>query len=227
MDGTHSWRRHTYSAMNITFRGKTCMMNMSIGIHHKKTNKTNLQHYQIEVLNSIIDWQLQELDDHFNEVNSTLLGHMAAFNPKDSLAAFNKENLVRLAKFYPDDFDSDKLDGLELATFIDNVRADIRFDNLNGISDLAKLMVQMNNHITFPLVYQLLKLLLILPVATTSVERCFSAMNVVKKKLRNKMGDQFMSDCLICYVEKDIFSAISNDAVIDLFKKMKFQDVKL
>jgi hypothetical protein len=36
------------------------------------------------------------------------------------------------------------------------------------------------------------------------------------------MGDQFMSDCLICYMEKDIFSGISNDAVIDLFKKMKF-----
>jgi hypothetical protein len=54
------------------------------------------------------------------------------------------------------------------------------------------------------------------------VERCFSAINVVKKKLHNKMGDQFMSDCLICYMEKDIFSTISNDAVIDLFKKMKF-----
>jgi hypothetical protein len=206
------------------------MMNMSIGIHYKKkTNKTNLQYYQIEVLNSIIDWQLQESDDHFNEVNSALLGHMAAFNPKDSFAAFNKENLVRFAKFYPDDFDSDKLDalGLELVTFIDNVRADLRFDNLNGISDLAKLMVQTNKHITFSLVYQLLKLLLILLIATTSVERCFSAMNVVKKKLRNKMGDQFMSGCLICYVEKDIFSAISNDAVIDLFKKMKFRDGKL
>jgi hypothetical protein len=146
---------------------------------------------------------------------------MAAFNPKDSFAAFNKENLVRFAKFYPDDFDSDKLDalGLELVTFIDNVRADLRFDNLNGISDLAKLMVQTNKHITFSLVYQLLKLLLILLIATASVERCFSAMNVVKKKLCNKMGDQFMSGCLICYVEKDIFSAISNDAVIDLFKR--------
>jgi hypothetical protein len=33
------------------------------------------------------------------------------------------------------------------------------------------------------------KLVLILPVATTSVERCFSAMNVVNKKLCNKMGD--------------------------------------
>ena len=26
---------------------------------------------------------------------------------------------------------------------------------------------------------------------------------------------------LICYVEKDIFSTITNDDVIDLFKKMK------
>jgi hypothetical protein len=136
---------------------------------------------------------------------------------------------VRLVEFYPDDFDSDKLDGLglELVTFIDNVRVDIRFDNLNGISNLAKLMVQTNKHITFPLVYHLLKLVLILPVATTSVERCFSAMNVVKKKLRNKIGDQFMSDCLICYMKKDIFSTISNDAVIDLFNKMKFRDGKL
>jgi hypothetical protein len=44
-------------------------------------------------------------------------------------------------------------------------------------------MVQTNNHITFPLVYQLLKLVLILPVATASVERCFSAMDVVKKEV--------------------------------------------
>ena len=88
-------------------------------------------------------------------------------------------------------------------------------------------MVQTNKHITFPLVYQLLKLVLILPVATASVERIFSAMNVVKKKLRNKMGDQFMSDCLICYVEKDIFSAISNDQVFDLFRRMKDRQGKL
>ena len=195
----------------------------------RKTNKTNLQHYKIEVLNSVIDWQLQEFDDRFNEVNSALLRHMAAFNPKDSFAAFNKESLVKLAEFYPDDFDSDKLDDLghELVTYIDNMRADQRFDSLDGIADLAKLMVETNKHITFPLVFHLLKLVLILPVATASVERCFSAMNIVKKKLRSKMGDQFMSDCLICYVEKDLFSAITNDEVVDLFKKMKFREGKL
>jgi len=31
---------------------------------------------------------------------------------------------------------------------------------------------------------------LIIPVATTTVERAFSAMNIVKNRLRNRMGDQ-------------------------------------
>jgi hypothetical protein len=31
-----------------------------------------------------------------------------------------------------------------------------------------------------------------------------------------------MGDCLICYMEKDMFYAISKNEVIDLFKKMKF-----
>ena len=154
----------------------------------QKTNNTNLQHYRIECLNSVVDWQLQEFDDRFNEVNSALLGHMASFNPKDSFAAFNLDNLVKLAEFYPDDFDSRKLDDLgpELHTYIDNVRADETFANLDGIADLAKLMVETNKHITFPLVYHLLKLVLILPVATASVERCFSTMNVVKESYATK-----------------------------------------
>ena len=195
----------------------------------KRTNITNLHHYQIECLNTVIDWQLREFDDRFNEVNSALLIHMASFNPKNSFAAFNLESLLKLAEFYPEDFDSSKLMDLghELRIYIDNVRADQRFANLDGIADLAKKLVDTKKHLAFPLVYQLLKLVLILPVATASVERCFSAMNIVKSVLRNKMGDQFMSDCLICYVEKDIFATITNDAVIDLFKKMGDREGKL
>ena len=195
----------------------------------KRTNITNLHHYQIECLNSVIDWQLREFDDRFNEVNSALLIHMASFNPKNSFAAFNLDSLLKLAEFYPDDFNSTQLMDLghELRIFIDNVRADQRFANLDGIADLAKVLVETKKHLAFPLVYQLLKLVLILPVATASVERCFSAMNIVESVLRNKMGDEFMSDCLICYVEKDIFSTITNDDVIDLFKKMKDREGKL
>ena len=68
--------------------------------------------------------------------------------------------------------------------------------------------------------------MLILPVATASVERCFSAMNIVMSVQRNKMGEKFMSDVMICYVEKDIFSTM-NDDVIDIFKKIKDRERKL
>jgi hypothetical protein len=45
-----------------------------------------------------------------------------------------------------------------------------------------------------------LELTLILPVATTSVERIFSAMSITKTGLRSKMGDEWLSDLMICYL---------------------------
>ena len=42
----------------------------------------------------------------------------------------------------------------------------------------------------YQLVYRLLTLTLILLVAIATVERTFSAMNIVKTRLRNRMEDQ-------------------------------------
>jgi hypothetical protein len=41
-------------------------------------------------------------------------------------------------------------------------------------------MVDTRKHLCYPLVYRLLKLALTLPIATTTVERSFSAMKIVK-----------------------------------------------
>jgi ribosomal protein S26 len=60
---------------------------------------------------------------------------------------------------------------------------------------LAKL-VETNKCITFVMIYKLLKLALLLPVATASVERVFSVMKIVKSQLCNKMGDQWLNNCL-------------------------------
>ncbi|GER37888.1 mannan endo-1 4-beta-mannosidase [Striga asiatica] len=54
-----------------------------------------------------------------------------------------------------------------------------------------------------------------------SVERVFSAMNLVKNPLRNRMGDQWMDDSLLVYIEKDVFNSISNDAIMHRFQNMK------
>jgi hypothetical protein len=71
------------------------------------------------------------------------------------------------------------------------------------------------------MVYQLLKLVLVLPVATATLERCFSAMKIVKIYLRNRICDKYISNSLICYVEKEEMLKVTNEAVIRCFMKMQ------
>ncbi|XP_071705307.1 uncharacterized protein [Rutidosis leptorrhynchoides] len=128
-----------------------------------------------------------------------------------------------MAEFYPFEFPNHELGVLrgQLNNYIHDVRGDERFSHLKGIGNLAKMMVETNKSIIYPKVYLLLKLALILPVATSTVERAFSAMKLIKNDLRNKMGDQFMNDCLLSYIEKDLLDCISNEAIMDEFYRMK------
>ncbi|CAN6568737.1 unnamed protein product [Malus baccata var. baccata] len=154
--------------------------------------KTNRHHYRVKLFIYVIDEQIMKLDDHFNEVNTELLICLACLSPKDSFVAFDKPKLLCLAQFYPQDFsDEDRLaleDQPEI--YIHYVRSSSDFSQVEGIGDLAKKMVETRMHQVFNYVYLLITLSLVLPVATASVERAFSVMNIVKGPLRNKMGDQ-------------------------------------
>ena len=82
-------------------------------------------------------------------------------------------------------------------------------------------MVEMKKNVSYPLVYSLVTLALILPVATATVKRAFSAMNIIKNQLRNRIGDQWMNDCLVIYIEKDIFKTIEYEEIMQRFQNMK------
>ena len=148
---------------------------------------------------------------------------MACLNPCDSFIAFEKQKLLRLAQFYPQDFSPIELMILndQLETYIIDMRSSSEFSELKGISDLAQKMVETKRHIVYPLVYLLVTLALVLPVATATVERTFSAINIMKNRLRNRMGDQWMNDHLLVYIEKDIFDTINNETIMQHFQNMK------
>ena len=189
----------------------------------KKSGITNKYHYAVDCFNDIIDWLVQELDSRFSETTSQLLVCSAAFNPRESFQDFNGENLMSLAKLYPDDFSNDDLRDLshQLRLYIADVRADDRFSNINTIGELSQKMVETGKYRLYPLVYRLLKLVLVLPVATATVERCFSSMKIVKTSLSNRMGDEHLSHRLICYIEKEEMKKVSNEAVVHRFMTME------
>ncbi|XP_013723174.2 zinc finger MYM-type protein 1-like [Brassica napus] len=195
----------------------------------KKTGITNLHHYKVDCFYTVLDMQLQEFNDRFDEVNSELLVCMASLSPIDSFRQFDKSMLMRLAELYQDDFSSMERRSLEqqLDIYLDNVQKDERFTNLESLGDLARVLVDTRKHLSHPLVYRLLKLCLILPVATASVERCFSAMNIVKTTSRNSIGDEFLSDCLVCFIEKQVLETVTNETVIKRFQDMSERRVHL
>jgi hypothetical protein len=71
-------------------------------------------------------------------------------------------------------------------------------------------------------VYCIIELALLLPVATTSVERAFSVMNIIKTDLRNIMKDEWLNDLILCYIEKEIFRQLDYDKIKKTFQAMKF-----
>jgi hypothetical protein len=177
---------------------------------------SNEDYYQ-SVMYAIIDLLHVELNDRFSESGTTLLLGMGCLDPSGSFSNFNKDNILAMARLYPDDFATEsKIEELscQLDNFVENIRDDSRFSDLKGVGDLCQKLVEKKKHTTFPLVFLLLKLTLVLPVATATVERAFSAMKYIKSSLRNRIGDDFLNHCLITYVENDVFQLITTDAIM-------------
>jgi hypothetical protein len=97
------------------------------------------------------------------------------------------------------------------------MRHDDRFSGKENVVDLSVKLVETNRHNVYNLVYLLLKMVLLLPVATASVERVFSGMDFVKTKQRNKMSGSLLEIALPRSFERDILEAADEDDVVKTF----------
>uniref|UniRef100_A0A803Q0Z3 TTF-type domain-containing protein n=1 Tax=Cannabis sativa TaxID=3483 RepID=A0A803Q0Z3_CANSA len=105
----------------------------------KAHEMTNLHYFQVDLFYSVIDQQLQELNDRFNEVNIELLLCVACLSPCELFSTFDKQKLVNLAEFYPKDFSGIELMELDdqLESYIVDMRISTNFKELKGIGELA------------------------------------------------------------------------------------------
>ncbi|XP_039119231.1 uncharacterized protein LOC120255479 [Dioscorea cayenensis subsp. rotundata] len=143
---------------------------------------TYYHHYHAELFIAVIDL--------YTAIK--LLRCIACVDPRNSFSKFDHGMLVRIAQIYSDDFStSDHLILKEqLRIYMLDVRRNFDFSSYYDLASLSMKMVQTNKLLTFQLVHRLIELALILPVATTIVERAFSTMDIIKTDLRNKIGDE-------------------------------------
>jgi hAT family C-terminal dimerisation region len=95
-----------------------------------------------------------------------------------------------------------------------NMQGNNIFLEIKGMYEISQKLMEKKKHIVYLLVYKLLTLALILPMSTASVEMIFSAMNVVKKASINIMRDQWLNDCLVIYIEKNLFKNVDNERIM-------------
>ena len=68
---------------------------------------------------------------------------------------------------------------------------------------------------------RLLRHIMTLLVSTTITERSFSAMKIIKNRLRNKMEVEFLASTMIIYIERDIATSFSSSSISEDFKSLK------
>lgn len=140
-------------------------------------------------------------------------------NPIDESTNQPPTPSLLIQEFHPNQIFGDPADRIPIEDY-GSIRRTCNFPiGCSDVSTLARLMVQSTKHATFPLVYRLIELTLILPVATSSVERIFSAMKIIKTDLRNKISDDWLNDLMVCYCEKRIFKSIHDDQIMIQFQK--------
>ncbi|KAK8321710.1 hypothetical protein V6Z11_A12G120300 [Gossypium hirsutum] len=196
---------------------------------NKKEDVTVEHHYRVDVFFATIDTQLQELKSRFNENVFELLTFTKTLDPKEFFKLFDIEKICILVnKFYPEDFSQQEKECLlyELKHYELDVCKHPDLRKISTLSELCRGLVESRKLVMYPLVDRLIRLILTLPASTTSSERAFSAMKIVKTRLHSKIEDDFLKSSLVMYIEKEIAENFDINEIIDDFSKVNDQRVQ-
>ncbi|ESR45145.1 hypothetical protein CICLE_v10003881mg [Citrus x clementina] len=141
-------------ARHMKGRGRSCQQNNYIIVEH---------YYHYDIFNTVIDFQLMELNNRFIKQTLELLTLSSALNPIDAFKSFKIEDICSLAeRFYPED-------SLRL-----NIHSLLEFQNITSLSKLCRRLVETRKSRIYFLLDRLIHLVLTLPVSTaTTVESIF------------------------------------------------------
>ncbi|KAL5863353.1 hypothetical protein ACOSQ3_000867 [Xanthoceras sorbifolium] len=195
----------------------------------QKDNITVEHYFHFNIFNAVIDFQLMELNSRFPEQTIELLTLSMTLSPVDGFKSFDIDDICTLAmKFYSQDFDKNDIE--DMRRQLNHYRFDVicspGFQNFTSLSELCQCLAETKKSEHYTLIDKLIRLVLTLPVSTATTERAFSAMKLVKTPLRSKMEDDFLTDCLVVYIEREIADTIDLEYIINEFDGIKSRKTK-
>ncbi|GAA0147453.1 hypothetical protein LIER_07146 [Lithospermum erythrorhizon] len=165
---------------------------------------TYLHYFKHDYFIHVIHVILKELNELFTHESTELLQCVVCLSPCSSFEAFDTKSLVMMARLYLNNFVG--IEDEEWLAQLERPLRSLEDSGTNKETQDLQICVEACKD---------------LPISTASVERVFSGMNYVEDDLRSKMGNVWLNDYLVTYVEKEVFSAFDNRDIINRFQAMK------
>ncbi|TYG73602.1 hypothetical protein ES288_D04G114100v1 [Gossypium darwinii] len=154
-------------------------MNAQYIVGRSRNNKKAViveHHYRVDIFFATIDTQLQELKSRFNEHVVELLTPTTALDLKEFFKLFDIDKICILKERHLYELKHYELDVCKHP----NLR------KISTPSELCRSLFESGKSVMYPLVDRLIRLILFLPVSTTSPERAFSTMKIIEKEIAEK-----------------------------------------
>ncbi|KAL9669885.1 hypothetical protein QQ045_007435 [Rhodiola kirilowii] len=196
----NGWDELLVGVNNFCAKNGIIILNMEDKVQsrfHLSRANTNDSHFRIDIYYQVINRIGQEMENRFSESTKELLtciGSRCMEIINSYTCSVGRLKFVTLNLL--NECFSWVLIISQLSGWICEMRENEKFVMLQDMGEVARKMVKVGYHTAFPLVYHIIELVLVLPVATSTVERAFFAMKIIKTDLRNKVGDDFLTDCL-------------------------------
>uniref|UniRef100_A0A672MG13 HAT C-terminal dimerisation domain-containing protein n=1 Tax=Sinocyclocheilus grahami TaxID=75366 RepID=A0A672MG13_SINGR len=163
----------------------------------------------------VIDQMLSELSRRFSNQKCNIMNGIQALNPKCD--AFLKEDvLYSLGRMYSSNIEDL---GHEIHQFRRILDRKIKqgMQRLSSIVELASFM-EPYSEVFFEL-FKLCKISVAIPISTSSCERSFSTLKLVKTHLRSTMADERVSNLGVLSIESKRANELNLDEFVDLFAR--------
>ncbi|CAF1475900.1 unnamed protein product, partial [Adineta ricciae] len=188
----------------VSSRFKDVIINSTIGQRDYLNNEDD---YRENLFHLTIDAVLIELNDRFSVHNLAVLAGMSALCP-DSDTFLQINILKAFAVQMKADFSS-------LSNEMQVIKPMIKDTNtkLENIIDFYSYLLPLKQ--AFPIIISLIIAAMTIPVSSTTCERTFSKMKLIKTITRNTMSDNRLSDLCVLAVERDF--VVDFEKLIDDF----------
>jgi hypothetical protein len=183
-------------------RFENCIITCTVGQREEIDNKNK---YRVFVFYPVIDSILLEMNDRFSTTNLEILRSISSLSP-DSTAFLKIEELKALCVMLESDISL-------LNNEIEVLKPMLKQLKPKNMIDLYFEVLPFRQ--AFPTIQSLLISAMTIPVSSTTTERSFSKMKLIKTVARNSMSDSRLSDLSLIAIERDF--CVDYEKLIDAF----------